>query len=1326
MLSAGADRPVWLSGTDVDVEGVWRWQEGDKFSYYSSPAQEGGYVNWISYFGSSEPNNYRGAEDCMTIHPCDPNEIYGSCSEKAGKWNDVKCTSSHLPICRGGSGYEGSTTIPQSRAWGKLSLGFSANENKGVFPRSGANVLSPDGIHQMMQVEDAVVRMLRRECLLVADELPQRCVPPQGISQLFVVKAGNPNLASLATLVDADGIGRSNASSAVRYTDLCSLSDPTASAACVETRLRNARRVHALVESLNHHQVALLQLATSVSDGDTEQLAVMMIALKQLSETASPRSNAWSSMLLDMALRMQEQLAAGSGGDPLDALTWTWRNVSARLFPEVEDTLTVSAMRLMNSAFALTKSLDAHGRAALVELQDAVQSDLVSARWANLSISEQADLQALLVQYMRGTEQRLAVSQLREGLTSNATHRWTPLELVDRMRSLLPSRLLKGLSLDAHDVRASAAISELPLAYPLPQFTKQRSSVRKQWSALCKRMMYFDSELASEVRRIGGPLTVTWSMSGWKNWIGKQTLASDLMLAAAALVLVCICICLHTRSLFLGLLGALQIASSFSLALCVYRFVLGITLFGVLHAIGVFVILGIACDDIFVVYDAFTQAAWLAPPPAASSLEGQLKWALHRAGKAILVTTLTDCAAFMSAIFSGIPNLVSFSILTSLLALANLLLAVTLWPCALILEVRLRKYWQCACCLTAWRWCHSRSTVAPTIAASTRPVAPSLPVNCGLERPSFAGRNTSVNSAVQQPRCGAATSPGKGTHEEAMSDPRAAPLAHAFPKHRPRALERWYAKSFVPWLSRPRVAISLVAFSSVVTFVLAPYLLTVGPSTEDIELWPSWHFLTRWQNMHDTYFEPHERSRLVLLWGTNGVDRAGTSFWDETQLGEVRYNAQFDLAAPEVQDWLLKACMQISSASIALHIVPGSPRCFAHELSTWAESQNLTYPFEPRSHFEQSLIDFLQVHPEWLAGLSFQVNDRTAAWSVRHVSSFVEVALSKHAPAQELRAVHNKWQHALAAINAGAPASVGQAVQTAGYLWLWMATIESVTAAPLQVVSLSACLGFLFITCCTCSIRVGMLCTITIVAVVGAWGGFATLFGLLSHGIGFVESLVAMISVGLMLDPLAHIAFAYSETLGSTEQRVQGAFSTIGISVLGSAISTAGPCMVMVFTTLLPFSRFAVLFCSLTGIALFYAHFFLAPLLILLGPSSKPMVDSTRRDGVGSVASTHIESSCGASGQQSVLHKTARAAGRNIGGNIEKRSLRNADSAATISAELVFEDGLRAGDSIEMSTVNMTNNGSTTRTLQEACPSAAPSSQTEPDREGPSLHFSRV
>ena len=65
-----------------------------------------------------------------------------------------------------------------------------------------------------------------------------------------------------------------------------------------------------------------------------------------------------------------------------------------------------------------------------------------------------------------------------------------------------------------------------------------------------------------------------------------------------------------------------------------------------------------------------------------------MRWAYRRAIGAIVVTTLTDCMAFLASAVCIVPNLVGFGIFTALLAASNLVLVSSVWPCAILLHAR--------------------------------------------------------------------------------------------------------------------------------------------------------------------------------------------------------------------------------------------------------------------------------------------------------------------------------------------------------------------------------------------------------------------------------------------------------------------------------------------------------------------------------------------------------------------------------------------------------------------------------------------------------------
>ena len=88
---------------------------------------------------------------------------------------------------------------------------------------------------------------------------------------------------------------------------------------------------------------------------------------------------------------------------------------------------------------------------------------------------------------------------------------------------------------------------------------------------------------------------------------------------------------------------------------------------------------------------------------------------------------------------------------------------------------------------------------------------------------------------------------------------------------------------------------------------------------------------------------------------------------------------------------------------------------------------------------------------------------------------------------------------------------------------------ELLVEAVATVILCSVLVGFFFVLIATRSLTTALLCTLTVTAIVACWAGLAVVSGMLAQGLGMVESVVMMTSVGLMLDPITHVAFAYSE-----------------------------------------------------------------------------------------------------------------------------------------------------------------------------------------------------
>ena len=83
LLARRNDGSAWLGGTDAELEGTWRWLEGDIF--WLGAAAGGPPQGAFAAFLAEEPNDSGGNEDCI--------------GATSGGWNDVPCSTLLPSFC---------------------------------------------------------------------------------------------------------------------------------------------------------------------------------------------------------------------------------------------------------------------------------------------------------------------------------------------------------------------------------------------------------------------------------------------------------------------------------------------------------------------------------------------------------------------------------------------------------------------------------------------------------------------------------------------------------------------------------------------------------------------------------------------------------------------------------------------------------------------------------------------------------------------------------------------------------------------------------------------------------------------------------------------------------------------------------------------------------------------------------------------------------------------------------------------------------------------------------------------------------------------------
>jgi len=129
----------------------------------------------------------------------------------------------------------------------------------------------------------------------------------------------------------------------------------------------------------------------------------------------------------------------------------------------------------------------------------------------------------------------------------------------------------------------------------------------------------------------------------------NEQLITDGALAGAAFFSIYILMWLQTGSLFVTTLAYIEILSALGVAYFIYMCVMWLPFFPFLNLVGVFIVIGIGADDVFVFMDAWKQSEVMMTGDNAKKIHLRMAWVLKRAGGAMLVTSMTTSFAFFAS-----------------------------------------------------------------------------------------------------------------------------------------------------------------------------------------------------------------------------------------------------------------------------------------------------------------------------------------------------------------------------------------------------------------------------------------------------------------------------------------------------------------------------------------------------------------------------------------------------------------------------------------------------------------------------------------------------
>lgn len=667
----------------------------------------------------------------------------------------------------------------------------------------------------------------------------------------------------------------------------------------------------------------------------------------------------------------------------------------------------------------------------------------------------------------------------------------------------------------------------------------------------------------------------------------------------------------HTASLFLTLAALAHIALSFPLAVFIFRVIYDISLFPFLNAIGIYIILGIGADDVFIFLDAWKQSKNVGEE-ISQSLETRMAWTYSRAPKAMLITSLTTAVAFFFNAVSEIPAIAMFGIFTGTMIMVNYALVITYFPMIVLfwaqhLEHRTFK--------NGFGFKEIEGEQDIELPDSSSPSEKPLPETESdtegpvtycfcftLEKPLFA--EPDEDSLI-----------GKWLHHEEKEENIEKDIYHG-KINSFRILERFFYNWYIPFLSKTKY-FTLAAF--IVLIILSVTGASfLGPSDDPTQFLPDSHPLQVAVDLAQGEFARFEAlAQVQVYWGIDRLDTSNRDTFNFNDRGVLIYDNNFDFSLASSQQFFLDTCQRLrTSPELEIRLdINGQPEiiCFLEDFNAF---HGVTPPnFITGDQFIPALQNFTENFfiPETITlftdtrvyedTIGFDIEDGGQnVTTLRYVSIIANLTLDNNDIFTDILPVFDEWQDLLSELNQNAQSIAPQmsnGFQTSD-LWVGAEIDRQLLDTAVLGITVSLILAFVIILISTRNIIVAFMTVFSIGSIVSFVLAFIVLAG---WGLGVIESIVITILVGLSVDYVTHVGNSINESkLQGKFPRVRDGMTEIGISIFSSAFTTIFSSIFLLGALVIFFFRFGAFLILTILLSALYGFIFYPTLVLIFGP----------------------------------------------------------------------------------------------------------------------------
>jgi len=636
---------------------------------------------------------------------------------------------------------------------------------------------------------------------------------------------------------------------------------------------------------------------------------------------------------------------------------------------------------------------------------------------------------------------------------------------------------------------------------------------------------------------------------------------------------------LHTSSGFITTFAFFQIFLNLGVAYGVYMAVFNLPFFPFLNLVGLFVVIGIGADDVFVFIDAWKQSVQALGAEAA--LEDRLAFVLYRAGGSMFITSLTTASAFAANAMSSVTALRCFGVFCAIVIIVDYFLMLCYIPALVVIY---EKYVVPSCkfcgCCTMCEIPEDPSKLRKTEAWFKEKLGPVVIKG----KPIFLLVLVGVAGFL-------------GFHATKLERSTSVEFQLFKPEH---PMERY-------------------------DMVLKNEFHLGGSAEEDNKMGVKFVLGINAAD-NGNHWDPNDWGTIDYVSGFSlaapGTQSSTAAFCDAVKEeawyqdpcaeGGSHHGDAFCRLVGErcvmrnFKHWVDKPCADTTDdANVLFASGCTGDACFDYALMP----QRTTccgkgFPLQDEAEFDGCFKDFYDTYEELLkiAGMDSYLgiwwdNEGKVKMIVNEFGTTKEWS----APYEVLEVYYNQLVDSVATATKGGDASMRSLFFHTGLDFFDLQ--RSLSSGAYTSAGLSFLFAFVVLAVTTRSPILTVLSLLTIICIVLCIVGVLVLDG---WQLNIMESVIISVAVGMSVDFVAHYSHSYLHSSAiKREDRVLDTVGVMGISVLTGATTTFVAGFFMSLAQTLFFFQFGVFMMSTMAFAFIYTNFMFAPLLAFVGPAGK-------------------------------------------------------------------------------------------------------------------------